>query len=515
MSTTGPADGLNKGIIRSGATHRPAHGGVIPVKRILIADDEPNIRRVLSALLQRDGHEVLSASDGEEARLLLQRAEPPVDAILTDFKMPGLDGMGLLRYVAEWMPDIPVVLLTAHGTVDTAVQALKQGAFDYLTKPFDHDEIRQVIAKALKSQEANSRSTHAPPLPQGVSDPPLIPGLLGNAPSMKEVHRLIAKVASSPTTILVRGESGTGKELVATALHRGSDRARGPLIKVNCTAIPETLFESELFGHERGAFTGAINTRPGRFELADKGTVFLDEIGELPREMQPKLLRALQERTFERVGGLRSITVDVRLVAATHADLEARVREGTFREDLFYRLNVVPIYLPALRERREDIPLLASHFLASFNRKLGRRIRSIGEDAMDILLRHSWPGNVRELENVLERAVLLAESDSLTVRDLPQSLTTRPAVIRFTPDVHPPPTQDEVGNDDEWGDGAAGTTLKDLVRERTSRLERDLIRQALEEGGWNVTRAARRLGLSRKGLQNKMKELGLREERPV
>ncbi|MCK6529350.1 sigma-54 dependent transcriptional regulator [Myxococcota bacterium] len=473
--------------------------------RILVVDDELNIRKVLSALLQREGYEVITACGGDEAKEIARRATPAVDAILTDLRMPAGDGMDLLRFATEWLPDVPVVILTAHGTVDTAVQALKQGAFDYLGKPFDQDEIRLVLAKALRTREANAHSAHPSPAGAASAGGGEVPGLLGRSPALQEVSRLIRKVAASPTTILIHGESGTGKELVATALHRQSDRAQGPIIKLNCTAIPEALFESELFGHERGAFTGAVSSKPGRFELADRGTLFLDEIGELPREMQPKLLRVLQERTFERVGGLKSIAVDVRLVAATNADLEAMVREGAFREDLFYRLNVVPIRLPPLRERREDIPDLADHFVKRFNKRLGRTVSGIRDDALGILVGHSWPGNVRELENVIERAVLLAEGDRLCPQDLPRELLAAAATLAAIPLR----AQGAGGSDP-----GPAASLKDRVREQTAQIERDLIRQALDDDSWNVTRAARRLGLSRKGLQLKMKELGLRRERP-
>ena len=461
-------------------------------KRILVVDDEQNIRTVLRALLASTGAEVATAASGEEAVDHLR--EGVYHAVLTDLRMPGMDGMALLRHVNRNHPGLPVVLLTAHGTVDTAVEALKRGAFDYLTKPFDHTEIRNVMRKALRTEEAKERSLIAgDPEPESAGGDPFA-GIIGETRAMRDVFGLVRKVAASPTTILIRGESGTGKELIATAIHQLSDRASGPLIKLNCTAIPETLFESELFGHEKGAFTGAIASKPGRFELANGGTLFLDEVGELPKEMQVKLLRVLQERTFERVGGIRSMETDVRLIAATNVDLEQFVEQGEFREDLYYRLNVVPIELPPLRDRPADIPLLLDHFVDKFNRKLGRRVRAVAVDAAERLGRHAWPGNIRELENLMERVILLLDSEVVQLEDLP-------AEIRG--ETSPP--------DLPSGDmPAAGESLRDVVRVHTQELERDLIRRALEATGWNVTHAAQRLGLSRKGLQLKLKDYGLR-----
>src|SRR5690606_30351072 len=316
-------------------------------KQILVADDEPNLRRVLGAQLTRDGHEVHLVEDGLAALKCL--TENHIDLVITDLKMPGLDGMGLLRKALEMDANLPVVMITAHGTVDNAVEALKTGAFDYVTKPFDQEELRTIVKKALMTRDLAARdATRADSAPHSRY------GIIGQSPAVLEVYSLIDRVVDSPTTVLVTGESGTGKELVARALHESSARKNRPFIKVNCAAIPRELIESEFFGHERGAFTGAINAKPGRFELASGGTLFLDEIGAIPLETQVKLLRALQEGEFERVGGVRTIQVDVRLVAATNADLRKQIEEGTFREDLFYRLNVVAVRLPALRERVGD-----------------------------------------------------------------------------------------------------------------------------------------------------------------
>ena len=462
-------------------------------RRILVVDDEQNIRTVLRALLARDGHEVSCASDGDEAIAVLRRGG--VNAVLTDLRMPGTDGMSLLRFAKEHYPGLPVVILTAHGTVDTAVEALKQGAFDYLTKPFDHTEMRQVIDKALRTEAAKERSTVPGASVVQDSDDPFA-GIIGSTPAMQDIFNMVRKVAGSPTSILIRGESGTGKELIATAIHRASDRAGGPLIKVNCTAIPENLFESELFGHDKGAFTGAHASKPGRFELASGGTLFLDEVGELPRELQVKMLRVLQERSFERVGGIRPIDVDVRLIAATNVDLEELVKKGEFRDDLYYRLDVVPIVLPPLRQRVEDIPALCAHFLDKFNHKLSREVTAIGPAAASVLERYPWPGNIRELENMMERVILLLESDTVTIEDLPPHIR----------EIRRPTGEAEVALPQQ------GESLKEVVRVHTEELERDLILRALEAAGWNVTHTAQRLGISRKGLQLKMRDYGLRRE---
>ncbi len=460
---------------------------------VLIVDDEPNIRRVLAAMLAREGYEVTTAADGEQALAVLHKT--PVHVVVTDLVMPRLGGMQLLARVSADFPDIPVIVITAHGTVDSAVQALKAGAFDYVTKPFEQEELKKVIAKASRANEFERRNVHAPGL--AGEKPPLV----GDSPAMRQIYEIIAKVADSPSTVLISGESGTGKELIARELHAGSARRDKPLIKVNCAAIPKDLVESELFGYERGAFTGAVGSKPGRFELADGGTLFLDEIGEIPVEMQVKLLRALQESEFERVGGIKTLRVDVRLIAATNRDLKALIADGRFREDLYYRLAVVPISLPPLRERRGDIPLLVAHFIAKYDQRLGKRVERVDEEAMEVLLAYSWPGNIRELENLMERSVLFAEGPVIQGSSLPDSLRERAAGT-------PVPIA-AVG---PLGAIAApsGASMKEIVRQAQAELERELISRALEETGGNVTRAAKRLQISRKSLQVKMKELGLR-----
>jgi nitrogen regulation protein NR(I) len=459
------------------------------VAHVLIVDDELNIRRVLAAMLKREGYEVTTAADGEQGLAVLHRT--PIHVVVTDLVMPRMNGLDLLKRVAIDFPDVPVIMITAHGSVDSAVAALKAGAFDYITKPFEQDELKKVIAKAARAHDLERQNVHA-----DADRPPLV----GQSQPMKAVYDVIAKVADSPSTVLISGESGTGKELVARALHRGSSRRDKPLIKVNCAAIPKDLVESELFGYEKGAFTGAVGSKPGRFELADGGTLFLDEIGEVPVEMQVKLLRAIQESEFERVGGIKTIRVDVRLIAATNRELKALIGEGRFREDLYYRLAVVPISLPPLRERREDIPLLVQHFIEKYDARLGKKVERLEDEAMQVLLAYHWPGNIRELENLMERSVLFADGPVILASSLPDSLQERgpgaPPIAALGP----------------LGAMAApsGASMKEIVRQAQAELERELIGRALEETGGNVTRAAKRLQISRKSLQIKMKELGLR-----
>jgi two-component system, NtrC family, response regulator AtoC len=463
------------------------------VAHVLIVDDEVNIRRVLAAMLKREGYEVTTAADGEQALAALQKT--PVHVVVTDLVMPRMGGMELLRRVTGDFPDVPVIVITAHGSVDSAVAALKAGAFDYITKPFEQDELKKVIAKAARAHDLERQNLHA--ILNDGDRPPLV----GDSQPMRSIYEMVARVADSPSTVLITGESGTGKELIAKALHRGSSRRDRPLIKVNCAAIPKDLVESELFGYERGAFTGAVSSKPGRFELADGGTLFLDEIGEVPVEMQVKLLRAIQESEFERVGGIKTLRVDVRLIAATNRDLKQLIAEGKFREDLYYRLAVVPIVLPPLRDRREDIPLLVKHFIDKYDQRLGKKVEGIEEEALQVLMGYAWPGNIRELENLMERSVLFADGPVIQASALPDSLREKGA--------QPPTPIAAVG---PLGAIAApsGASMKEIVRQAQAELERELIARALEETGGNVTRAAKRLQISRKSLQVKMKELGLR-----
>ncbi|MDX2023402.1 MAG: sigma-54 dependent transcriptional regulator [Deltaproteobacteria bacterium] len=481
-------------------------------KRVLVADDEANIRRVLEAILRREGYDVVTAGTGTEA---LERMNRGINTVITDLKMPGMDGMALLKRLSAEYPEVPVVMITAHGSVENAVEAVKLGAFDYLEKPFEQEQIRQLVAKAI-STNALARKDVSPE-PAGASGRFR---LVGQSTAIKQVYAVIDKVADTPSTVLVTGESGTGKELIARALHENSSRRAGPFIKINCAAIPKTLMESELFGYEKGAFTGAVGAKPGRFELAHEGTLFLDEIGEIPVEMQVKLLRVLQESEFERVGGIKTIKVDVRVVAATNRDLQAELQTGAFREDLYYRLNVVPIQLPPLRERTEDIPSLVDHFVAKFNERLKKKIAGVEPDAVEALVNYPWPGNIRELENVIERTVLFSEGPMIRLPELPADLLgpraqdktdsrtsgTRPVVGAVVDRA-----ADEAGSSPLATQGEGVSSLKEAVKAETERVERELIQRALDETGGNVTQAARKLKISRKSLQTKMKELGLRD----
>jgi len=470
---------------------------MIEKKQLLVVDDEPNLRKVLSAQLQRDGYDVHTAEDGEQALDVLR--DHHIDLVITDLKMPKLDGMELLRRVVAMDEELPVVMITAHGTVDNAVEALKTGAFDYITKPFDQAEVRAVVQKALLTRDLSA--TEATRAPEAVSEEGARYGIIGQSPGILDVYAVLDRVADTPTTVLITGESGTGKELVARALHENSSRKDKPFIKVNCAAIPKDLMESELFGYERGAFTGAVGSKPGRFELASGGSLFLDEIGSIPVEMQVKLLRALQESEFERVGGIKTIRVDVRLVAATNSDLKKEIALGSFREDLYYRLNVVPIRLPPLRERADDITQLCRHFIGKFNARLKKKVVGFEPDAERALATYPWPGNIRELENVIERAVLFSDGTTIRRSDLPSEVREGTAPSRDKTPSQPPQT------DVRHADG-----LKEQVKAAMSRLERDLIQKALEQTNGNVTHAARLLKISRKGLQLKMKELSLREK---
>lgn len=450
--------------------------------KILVVDDEQNLRKVLSALIKRLGYFPLEANNGFQA--LEHCRKEQVCTVITDLRMPGMDGIQLLRTLNRDFPYLPVIILTAHGTIETAVSALKNGAFDYITKPFEQVEMKRIIFNAINTFEANQKEYRPPFLHPDLK-------IIGKTAAMQDVFDLVKKVADSPSSVLITGESGTGKELIAQALHNLSSRKDKPFIKVNCAAIPANLIESELFGYEKGAFTGATNSKPGRFELAHEGTIFLDEIGEIPQETQVKLLRVIQEKEFERVGGLKTIKIDTRLISATNRDLEKGIKEGWFREDLFYRLNVVPVQLPSLRERKEDLPLLVNCFLEEFNKKLRKSIQRISPEIMESFSNYNWPGNIRQLENVLERMILLSSNDEITLDQLPSEVRN-PSLLQ-SPDFK-----------------AKG--LKEVVKETTQKMERDLILKALGETFGNVTQAAKHLGISRKSLQIKMKEFDLREK---
>jgi DNA-binding NtrC family response regulator len=474
--------------------------------RVLVVDDEPNLRRVLSAMLQREGYEVTLCADGEEGLAALDR--DGADVVVTDLVMPKIDGLTLLRRALQRHPDVPVIVITAHGKIDSAVEAMKAGAFDFVAKPFEHAELKAIIAKAARQSDCNARNV-MPEETQGEGR--RYTEIVGRGSRMQELAQVIAKVADAPSTVLIQGESGTGKELVATALHEKSTRRDRPFIKINCAAIPRDLVEAELFGFERGAFTGAVQSKPGRFELADGGTLFLDEIGEVPMEMQVKLLRAIQESEFERVGGIRSLKISVRLIASTSRDLLKEIAAGRFREDLYYRLNVVPIQLPPLRERAEDIPLLVEHFREKYNARLGKAVARVEPEALAALAAYAWPGNIRELENILERTILFAEGTTIRASDLPPSLraASHLATPSSLPALAPAGSSPGDGTGSPGGPVAPGP-LKEIVREQVQAIERDLIVRGLEITGGNVTRTAKLLKISRKSLQMKMKEFGLR-----
>ena len=456
------------------------------MKKILVVDDELNMLLVLEAMLKKEKYEVATASDRLEALEILKDGD--VAVVVTDLKMPKLDGLGLLSKIENDYPSIPVIVITAHGTITTAVEALKKGAFDYITKPFDQDDLKNVISKAFKTKALNENE------PALSSDEIDRHDIIGSSECMVEMYDLIGKVAPTATTVLITGETGTGKELFAQAIHRNSPRKDSPFIKINCAAIAENLLESELFGFEKGAFTGAVHRKPGRFELAHTGTLFLDEIGDLPKDMQVKILRVIQDQEFERVGGLRTIKVDVRLIAATNKTLLEEVGEGRFREDLYYRLNVFPIDIPPLRERRGDIGPLADFFLKRFNEKLNRKIEHIDPKAEEFFSHYGWRGNIRELENLMERLVLLTTGDTITLEDIP-------AEIRFSSAAQT-----------SGSPAKPKRSFKNILKDKTERLEKDMIMRVLEECGGNVSKAALQLGLSRRGLQLKMTKYHLRRQ---
>jgi len=473
---------------------------ISPNLTILVVDDETNMRRIMEATLQREGFKTLTASNGKIALEILETE--PVHIILTDLKMPVIDGMTLLRECSSRYPEIPLIMLTAHGTVETAVEAMKIGAYDYISKPFDIVEIRHALKKA-SGRYLHNRESYLVGEDFSLENQSLqtsrtcqVGGIIAASEQMRDLLDLVDLVADSPSTILITGESGTGKELIAGLIHKKSSRKNQPLIKVNCAAIPETLLESEFFGHERGAFTGAVTSKPGRFELADNGTLFLDEISEISMEIQVKLLRAIQEQEFERVGGIKTLNVDVRLVAATNLDIAEEVDQGRFRQDLFYRLNVVPIHIPPLRNRIQDIPALVDYFLIRMNARLNRSVKRVTPMAMKVLLAHSWPGNIRELENVIERAVLLCNSDEISAENL-NVLSKKEQKMKKQSFTEPSAKLDN------------GVDYKQIILDETNRIERILLVKTLRNTGGNVTRSAKQLGLSRKGLQLKIHRLGI------
>jgi two-component system, NtrC family, response regulator PilR len=451
------------------------------MQRILVVDDESSMREMLGIMLRKEGFEVLLTESRAQAAAVLARGA--VEMVITDVKLPDGDGIEILRHVKAAAPETVVVVMTAFGSTQTAVAALKLGAHDYLVKPFDVEELKVVVRNALEKQQlqeenlllkAEFRTQHG------------LDRMVGVSPAMVALFNMVRSIASTSSTVMITGESGTGKELVAKAVHALSPRRDAPFVSINCGAMPENLLESELFGHMKGAFTDAHQNKKGLFEAAHRGTLFLDEVGDTPPAMQVKLLRALQEKKIRRVGATEETEVDVRLLAATNRPLETLLREGRLREDLFYRLNVIPIHLPSLRERREDIPLLAESFLRRFSQEMGKNVVKISAEAMQRLVKHAWPGNVRELENVMERAVALETHEAVLPERLPEALLTDGT----------PPAATTIGE---------GFSLDAHLRA----IEMDLVRRALEEGQWSRAGASRRLGITPRSLRYLMRKHGL------
>jgi len=444
---------------------------------ILIVDDDQNVRRVLRDLLDKEGFNVSTAPDVDQALPFIDAQD--LELILTDLKMPGKSGMDLLTLCHERRPAVPVIMISAFGSVEAAVTAMKKGAYDFITKPFDENELMNVIEKAISESEMNKEllSTYFDKETQ-------VPQIIGRTPAIQQVFQTIKKIAPTDSTVLITGETGVGKELVAREIHSGSQRRDHPFVKVNCAAIPESLLESDLFGHEKGAFTGAVTAKPGRFEIAHKGTILLDEIGEMPLHLQAKLLGVIQDKSFDRVGGVKTIKVDIRIIAATNQDLQTATQAGKFRSDLFYRLNVVPIHIPPLRERKDDLIPLVGYFLKKFTGKYSKKINNVSPEVMATFSNYDWPGNIRELENVLERMVLMAETDTLTPDQLPAEIRGAVSTVE-------------------------APTLKEKLETVSQMTEKQMIIDALNKTNQNRTKAAEILGISRRTLQNKIKEYGL------
>lgn len=456
--------------------------------QILLIDDEPHNREALTLLLSGSGYQVEAVGTGEEALKVLQQT--PYAVVITDLFLPGVNGIDILKRIKVDYPYTNVVLITGNASAETAVEAMKEGAFDYITKPVDFEKLKIIVSKALEKSQLVAENLY---LRQQLRGKYAFDNIIGHSPSMKQVFSRLEKIVHTDSTILILGDSGTGKELVARAIHFNGTRRHKPFIAINCGAIPADLLESELFGHVRGAFTGAVADKPGKFEQADSGTIFLDEIGTMPPHLQMKLLRVLQEQEIERVGGNKRIKLNVRVISATNANLEDEVREGRFREDLYYRLNVIPILLPPLRERREDIPLLMRHFLQKSCQEMQRKLMSVSPEAMQALESYDWPGNVREMENVVERSVALTDGEMIDKKDLPS----------------------DIGGGEENLNGrlAPRVTEKGIdMPETVAELERELIRDALMLGRGVKARAAALLGLNRTTLVEKIKRLGMQDE---
>jgi DNA-binding NtrC family response regulator len=445
-------------------------------KRILIVEDEDKLRRILELQLIDSGFDAAKAASAEEALPLIDRA----DLILTDFKLPGMSGLEMLQLIRRQNTQVPVIVMTAFGTIENAVEAMKAGASDFLLKPFDLEHLTAVINKALEIRSLREENRA---LREELGRKYQWDNIVGRSPAMQQIFATIMRVAPTRATVLLAGESGVGKDLIARAIHFHSPRKDRPFVKINCTALPENLMESELFGYEKGAFTGATTSKPGKFEQADSGTVMLDEIGDVPANIQVKLLRVLQEREFERLGSNKTLHIDVRVIAATNRDLRVALEEGSFREDLYYRLNVVPLEIPPLRERKEDIPYLAEHFVEKLAPEMGNQVTGITHAAIEKLMQYSWPGNVRELENVIERSMVMANSDKLDANDIRLDMNLRPR---------------QSNGDLTLPEGMSLDTY-----------EQELIRDALKRANGNKSQAARLLGLTRNALRYRLTQMGI------
>lgn len=454
------------------------------MEKILIVDDDPEILNVIADILREAGYEVDKAEDGRRAIRCVE--DDFYDLVITDLNLPQVDGMKVLQYVVDQSPETMCVILTGYGTIKGSVEAIKMGAFDYITKPVKSDEILIVVEKALKFRQLERENTL---LKQQLRKKYRFENFVGDSGPIQKVFELIERVADTDSTVLITGESGTGKELIAKAIHYNSHRQDNPMVVINCGAIPEELLESELFGHEKGAFTGAHKMRVGRFELANGGTIFLDEIGDMSPNLQVKLLRVLQEQKFERVGGTRTLEIDVRILAATNKNLISAVNRGRFRQDLFYRLNVIPIRVPPLRHRKPDIPLLLDFFIKKFNKQNRKRITGFSQEGLDCLMEYRWPGNVRELENLVERLIILSNGDQIELEDVPDSIKGKPSNVESI--------EVKIPKD--------GIVFDQAVEE----YEKKLILQALAETNWVKTKAAKLLNINRTTLIEKMKKKNL------
>ncbi len=455
------------------------------VERLLIVDDEPSMREFLEIMLSQEGYQVLSASTGEEGFETYRTEEP--DLVLTDVKMPGMSGLDLIREIHSLDPGTPIIAITAYASADDAVRAVREGAYDYLSKPFKIEDLRIIIRNALEAQRLRRENLE---LRQSIEGRYRFGDIVGKSHQMVEIFDLVSRVAPSKAGVLIMGESGTGKELIAKAIHYNSPRAGKPFVTVNCTAIVENLLESEMFGHQKGSFTGAVSNKVGLVEAAHTGSLFLDEVGEMPQSIQVKLLRFLQEREFRRVGGIDDKKIDVRVIAATNKELEKEMEAGKFREDLYYRLNVIRIRLPPLREREEDIPLLIDHFRKKFAKEQGKKIVKVSSLAMRVLCNYSFPGNVRELQNVIERCVTLEQSDQLTAENLPPKLFESGSSVGMSTELDIPPE---------------GIDLNSAVEN----MERKLIGRALYITGGNRSKAAKLLSISFRSLRYRLLKLGM------